>query len=133
MKAAAIPTKRGRKTARVMLARSMPQPLYLPSSRPELTSSPHAAPDQLVALAEVGRELTAQGELRQRLSKAMQVLDRRLGAASVVLCLSDGESQTLEVMATHGVPLHTFRAQSGRGVAGRVAETGRPIVVPNVR
>jgi Nif-specific regulatory protein len=133
MKTAVIPMKHGRKTERVMLARSMRQPLYLPSNRSEPTSSPAAAPDQLVALAEVGRELTAQGELRQRLSKAMQVLDRRLGARSVVLCLSDSESRALEVMATHGVPLHTFRPQSGRGVAGRVAETGRPIVVPNVR
>ncbi|HVJ17057.1 MAG TPA: sigma 54-interacting transcriptional regulator, partial [Polyangiaceae bacterium] len=77
--------------------------------------------------------MTAQGELRQRLSKAMQVLDRRLGARLVALCLCDAEARALEVMATHGVPLHTFRPQSGRGVAGRVAETGRPIVVPNVR
>jgi len=116
-----------------MLAGSMRQPLSLPSVRSELTSSPPAAPDQLVALAEVGRELTAQGELRQRLSKAMQVLDRRLGARSVALCLCEGETRTLEVMATHGLPLHGFRAQSGRGVAGRVADTGRPIVVPDVR
>ena len=112
---AVIRTKHGRKTERVILPRPMRQPLYLPSSQPELTSSP-AAPDQLVALAEVGRELTAQGELRQRLSKAMQVLDRRLGARLVALCLSDAETRALEVMATHGVPLHSFRPQSGRGV-----------------
>jgi Nif-specific regulatory protein len=91
------------------------------------------ASDQLLALAEVGRELTAQGDLRSRLERAMQVLDRRIGARCMVLCLSDSEHRTLEIEATSGLPARAMRARYGKGVLGRVAETGRPIVVPNVK
>ena len=101
------------------------------SPRADVAAGP--ASDQLVALAEVGRELTAQGELRTRLERAMQVLDRRLGARCVVLCLSDSEHRTLEIEAASGLPARALRARYGKGVLGRVAETGRPIVVPNVR
>ncbi len=89
--------------------------------------------EQLVGLAEVGRELTAQGDLRVRLERAMQVLDRRLGTRCMMLCLSDAKSGTLEIEATFGLPARAFRPRFGKGVIGRVAETGRPIVVPNVR
>ena len=56
---AAIRPKRGRKVAPVILRESMRQPLYLPSGRTEPIPPLPAAPDQLVALAEVLMELRA--------------------------------------------------------------------------
>ena len=91
-----------------------------------------APPGELLALAEVGRELTQARELRLRLEGAMHVLEQRLTASFVVLCLADAEQRTLQVQATSGLLAHAIRPRYAKGVIGRVAETGRPIVVPNV-
>ena len=50
-----------------------------------------------------------------------------------LLAVSDPERRTLEIEATHGLPADQFRLRFGQGVAGRVAESGRPIVVPVLR
>jgi Nif-specific regulatory protein len=102
-------------------------------TRPDQFQSDPAVSDHLLALAEVGRELTAQGELRERLERVMRVLNRRLGASAVLLCSSDDEHRSLEIEAAYGVPPQAFRGGYGQGVAGRVAKSGRPIVVPIAR
>jgi len=92
-----------------------------------------AAPEHLLALAEVGKELTAGGGIAHSFDRAMRVLDRRLAVRRCVLCTSDPERRVLELEAAYGLPAEHFRPRFGTGVAGRVAESGRPIIVPTLR
>ncbi len=86
-----------------------------------------------MALAEVGRHLTSGGDIPDAVARALRVLDRRLAALRSVLSIADPERRTLEIEATHGLASEQFRLRFGQGVAGRVSETGRPIVVPVLR
>ncbi|MFZ5897222.1 MAG: sigma 54-interacting transcriptional regulator [Myxococcota bacterium] len=92
-----------------------------------------SAPEHLIALAEVGRHLTSGGDVPDAIARALRVLDRRLAALRSLLSVADPERRTLEIEATHGLPADQFRLRFGQGVAGRVSESGRPIVVPVLR
>jgi Nif-specific regulatory protein len=63
----------------------------------------------------------------------MRALDRRLTARRSLLSVADPERRSLELQAAYGLPADNFRLRFGVGVAGRVVESGRPIVVPNLR
>jgi Nif-specific regulatory protein len=63
----------------------------------------------------------------------MLVLARRLGAERSALYVADAERRALELEACHGLTAEHFRPRYGGGVAGRVTESGHPIVVPLVR
>ncbi|HEX3775750.1 MAG TPA: sigma-54-dependent Fis family transcriptional regulator [Polyangiaceae bacterium] len=91
------------------------------------------SPEVLIAVAEVGRELAAAGELEARLGAALRVLERRLGAGRSVVYASVSETRTLSVVASHGLDPDAFRARYAAGVAGRVAATAQPVVVPVLR
>ncbi len=91
------------------------------------------APEHLLALAEVGRFLTSGGDVPDVLGKALRVLDRRLSALRSLLCLADPERRALDLEASHGLSPDLFRLRFGQGVVGRVAESGRPIVIPTLR
>jgi hypothetical protein len=90
------------------------------------------SPAQHAILASVGRELTSAIPFADGFSRAMRLLDQRLGAKRSILCVSDERLQTLTIEAVYGAGTGDFRARYGLGVAGRVAEGGRPIVVPRV-
>ncbi|HYO93803.1 MAG TPA: sigma 54-interacting transcriptional regulator [Polyangiaceae bacterium] len=111
----------------------VPKLVDVPALR-ALREAPSASvPEHLLALAEVGRELTVGGAVRAGIERAMQVLDRRLGAQRSVLYVADPERRALEIEATHGMGNEHLRPRFAGGVAGRVADSGRPIVVPIVR
>jgi Nif-specific regulatory protein len=122
---------RRRKLTRRMRA-SNSVPLVAPRTTREGVVPP-TAPEHLLALAEVGRELTGGDPARPALEQALEVLDRRLGANCSVLYVADPEERSLEVRAAFGLSPEQLRPRFGLGVAGRVAESGRPIVVPFVR
>jgi Nif-specific regulatory protein len=107
--------------------------LETPSRGSASNESEASAPEHLIALAEVGRHLTAGGDIPDAVARALRVLDRRLAALRSILALADSERRTLEIEATHGLLPEQFRLRFGQGVAGRVAESGRPIVVPVLR
>ncbi len=106
--------------------RSMP-PVSLPPSEPR------GAPEHLKLLAEVGQALTMGSVPREGITRALAALDVRLGATRSALYVVDAEQRTLEVEAAHGFGREALRPRFGLGVAGRVAESGRAIVVPMVR
>jgi Nif-specific regulatory protein len=58
---------------------------------------------------------------------------RRLGSTRSALFLADPRRRTMAIEAIHGISAEEFRPRYGVGVGGRVAESGRPIVVPVVR
>jgi Nif-specific regulatory protein len=57
----------------------------------------------------------------------------RVGAVRAALFVADSRRRTMSIEAVHGISREEFRPRYGVGVAGRVAEGGRPIVVPVVR
>ncbi len=87
-------------------------------------------PEQLSALAHVGEELASGATLAEGFERAMSMLDKRLAARRSALFLADAGQLTVEV--AYGMPREALRPRYGFGVAGRVAETGLPIVVPAV-
>ncbi len=103
------------------------------SSAPPRGSATGPATELLLAVAEVGRELAAGGDDAQRLERALLVLERRMGAVRSVLYLADPERRVLSIKAIHGISGEHFRPRYGLGVAGRVAGTGQPVVVPLMR
>jgi Nif-specific regulatory protein len=103
-------------------------PVFAPSG-----SVSSSAPESLLAVAEVGHALAATSDDEKRLAVALSVLDRRLGANRSVVYLADAERRTLSVRAVHAMAEDQLRARYATGVAGRVAATGLPVIVPNVR
>src|SRR5262249_19084578 len=102
-----------------------------PQTRSATASGP--APELLLTVAEIGRELAAPGELDERLARALLVLERRLSAQRSVLYIVDAAQRSLQVCAAHGISAEQFRPRYGSGVAGRVIESAQPIIVPVVR
>jgi Nif-specific regulatory protein len=78
---------------------------------------------------EVSRAATLSGAL----GGAMRWLEERFGAAFGVVFVADAAARALRVEASHGIAADQLRPRYGLGAAGRVAESGRPIVVPSVR
>jgi Nif-specific regulatory protein len=102
-----------------------------PSSGVTETGSMTASlPEELVALAHVGEELAAGATLAEGFERAMTMLDKRLGAKRSALFLA--EARHLAVEVAYGMPSEALRPRYGLGVAGRVAKSGFPIVVPSV-
>jgi Nif-specific regulatory protein len=64
---------------------------------------------------------------------AMLKLEDRFGARMAALVVTDTARGSVRIEATYGVAPEAFRPRYGLGVAGRVAETGLPIVVPTIR
>jgi Nif-specific regulatory protein len=76
-------------------------------------------------------EALAQGaSLADGFARAMGLMEARLGAKSAALFLADAGRQVLTVEAVYGMSPQELRPRYGVGVAGRVAESGRPVVVP---
>jgi Nif-specific regulatory protein len=130
-------TKRGGRTCAVSFAESM----YAESSHARSTatesmdvprSTSSSLHEQLSALASVGQELVAGGTLAEGFQRAMRLLDQRLGAKRAALLLAEGEQRPLTVDATYGIEQGGLRPRHGAGVAGRVAQSALPIVVPSV-
>jgi Nif-specific regulatory protein len=89
-----------------------------------------ALPEELLALARVGEELAAGATLADGFTRAMTLLDRSLGAKRSALLLTEGSQLVVEI--AYGIPCEALRPRYGLGVAGRVAKSGLPIVVPAV-
>ena len=102
--------------------------------RPPDRDHPLGAPlvEELRALAYVGQELTSSKSLADGFRSAMRLLDDRLGAKHSVLFVSDARRRSIATEAAYGASPEDFCPRYGQGVSGRVAEAGRPIVVPEV-
>jgi Nif-specific regulatory protein len=115
--------------------------MSLGSSAPRLASGyPGGEPvatsplaEALTALADIGHELASGVTLAEGFRRAMRLLDRRLSATRSALFVGDRQRRTVSLEATYGMAESDLRPRYGLGVAGRVAEGGRPIVVPDVR
>ncbi|HEV3483785.1 MAG TPA: GAF domain-containing protein, partial [Vicinamibacterales bacterium] len=89
---------------------------------------------KLTTLLHVSQALSATLNLKAALQEVLDTLAREHNAVRALVTLVDKDTQQLQVEAAHGVsrPSHQIRYDLGEGVIGRVAETGKPIVVPRV-
>jgi Nif-specific regulatory protein len=85
------------------------------------------------AVEEMSQALAVEASLKQRLTLALAVLERRLGVERSVIYSVNGRSRLIEVVACHGLGAGHYRPRFGAGVVGRAAQSKQRIVVPEVR
>ena len=93
------------------------------------------AVDEVELLYEVSRALAESLDLGYVLERTLGILAERLGLDHGTLCLYDPVAGELHVEAAHGLTREEMRRgryKVGEGVTGRVLETLRPIVIPDV-
>jgi Nif-specific regulatory protein len=111
----------------------MENALKLPRGLPPLTKAEQPDAQELAALLEIGRTLADAAHLRRALGRALELLGQSQGAARCFVLLHDPETGELRVEASHGMDEEEARRvtyRAGEGVVGRVAESGKPVVVP---
>jgi Nif-specific regulatory protein len=91
-------------------------------------------PRQLSDLLEVSQTLGATLNLRAALQRVLAILEESHGTLAGHIVLRDGEGGDLAVEAASGAGAATQRPRYrlGEGIVGRVVQSGRPIVVPQV-
>jgi Nif-specific regulatory protein len=91
-------------------------------------------PRGLSDLLEVSQTLGATLNLRPALQRVLDILEQSHGTLSGVIVLRDGDTGELSVEATSGkgVSGQKARYRVGEGIIGRVVQSGRPVVVPQV-
>jgi Nif-specific regulatory protein len=89
---------------------------------------------KLTTLLHVSQALSATLNLKSALQDVLDTLAREHNAVRALVTLVDKDTQQLQVEAAHGVtrPSHQIRYAMGEGVIGKVAESGKPIVVPRI-
>ncbi len=90
---------------------------------------------RLSDLLEISRILASTLHVRAAFIRALEVLEKNHGAVLALVALKDAGSDEIAVEAAIGVPLPASRRgryKSGEGILGRVFESGRPVVVPQV-
>ena len=85
---------------------------------------------KLTTLLEVSQALSGGAKLRDALHRVLDALGRHHNVVRGAVALRDPDTHALHVEASHGVG--RARRYPGDGVAERVAESGRPVVVPRM-
>jgi Nif-specific regulatory protein len=101
----------------------------------------HGAPDDLDPTGEI-RKLTSLLDISQALSSTLnltaslpsvlEILERHHSVVRASVTLVDDESKDLYVKAAAGMDGHRARSRPGEGIVGRVVESGKGIVVPQI-
>src|SRR5258706_5658441 len=107
--------------------------------RPLLTSS-RMKPEQaearkLATFLETGQTLAGTYGLKGAISRVLETLDRHHGMMRGVMMLLDPDTLEMRITASHGLDETGVRGIKYRiveGITGRVVETGKPVVVPQV-
>src|SRR6478672_9921361 len=88
---------------------------------------------RLSTLLEVSQALSGTLNLRSALHRVLEVLAKHHGTVRSLVVLQHDNGE-LHVEAADGLdaPSHSVRYRVGEGIIGKVAESGRPIVVPRV-
>ena len=90
--------------------------------------------DQLEALVDIGNALSSALSPATAFQGVLEVLERRRGVLRGAVTLLDSKSGEIRIEASSGLSAagRAARYRLGEGIMGRVVETGRPIVVPQV-
>jgi Nif-specific regulatory protein len=111
-----------------------------PEARPPAPPAGESAASELTegrklgTIMEVSQALTGTLNLQAGLYGVLEVLERRCGALRGSVTLLEAGSGLLAVEAALGYPRKAGRVRYrlGEGITGRVAESGRPAIVPRV-
>ena len=95
-------------------------------------SEPETAP--LALLADINAELVGTRNSRAGLQRALEILAQRRRVLQASVVLKDPDSDRLQIAAAEGLTPEGQRATwaIGEGVTGRVVQTGRPVVIPQI-
>jgi len=88
---------------------------------------------KLSTLVEIARVLADEAILKVGFARALETLGRHHGIVRSFVMLLDADSEKLRLEATFGLDEDVARRVTyrlGEGVVGRVAQTGKPVVVP---
>ena len=91
--------------------------------------------EELSAILQVSQVLTSSFNLEKNLYAAMQILAGRLEMQRGCVFLLDPASRELRIVAAYGLSreeIQRGKYRIGEGIVGRVIETGRPMVIPNI-
>ena len=90
---------------------------------------------KLATFLETGQTLAGTYELRDAMGRVLATLGRHHHAVRATVVLLDRDTNDLYIAASHGVDAglaRRTRYQIGEGVTGRVVQSGKPVVVPQV-
>ncbi len=91
------------------------------------------AADELRLFHEVARALTSNLELEPLLRAILGKMEEYFGPERWSLLMVDEETDELYYALTAGSPGSDARLRMGEGIAGYVAQSGEPLVIPDVR
>ncbi len=89
---------------------------------------------ELSSLLEVSKALSADSRVKLRLHDALKIMERQHGAFRSMITLFAEGAHELHIAASVGLSADGQRVQYriGEGITGRVVETGKPVVIPQV-
>ena len=90
--------------------------------------------EELAALHAIAKALAQPWDLRDQLEQVLNEMKVRLGMQRGMISLLDRDSGESWLEVAHGVNLEGLEIsyQMGEGITGKVAQTGRPMAVPNL-
>jgi Nif-specific regulatory protein len=91
--------------------------------------------EELTVLYEISQLLVSVTDPQEALGPVLNILHSKMGLKRGTITLLDPVTQELVIRAAHGLT-ETERQrghyQIGEGITGKVVETGRPVIVPNI-
>jgi len=89
---------------------------------------------ELAALHAIARILAQPGEIKDQLSRILAEMSKRLGMQRGMISLINHEGGEVWLEVAHGIAVGEGEVtyQLGEGVTGTVAQTGRPMAIPNL-
>lgn len=90
---------------------------------------------KLATLLEVGQTLSSTRDVKSALDRVLETLGQHHGMMRGVVMLLELDTQELRIKSFHGLSETAARQISyrlGEGITGRVAQSGKPIVVPQI-
>ncbi|MBP1721209.1 MAG: nif-specific regulatory protein with sigma 54 interaction domain, partial [Deltaproteobacteria bacterium] len=90
--------------------------------------------EELAALHAIAKILAQPWDLRDQLEHVFSEMSARLGMQRGMISLLDRDTGEAWLEVAHGVNLEGVEVtyQSGEGITGRVAQTGRPMAIPSL-
>jgi Nif-specific regulatory protein len=111
------------------------QPDAAVSSFSKTMSAADSEARNLTTILETGQTLAGTLDLNGALARVLETLGRHHGMVRSFVSLIDPEAHELRIVASHGLDEAATRGVSykiGEGITGRVVQSGKPIVVPQV-
>jgi Nif-specific regulatory protein len=105
------------------------------SSFSQTMSAADSEARNLATILETGQTLAGTLELNGALARVLETLGRHHGMVRSFVSLMDPETHELRIVASHGFDETAARGVSykiGEGITGRVVQSAKPIVVPQV-